>query len=83
LTDDQFKYVQAELGCEDFDYIVYPGGYPKHFTFFFNLFVLMQVVNMVCARKIHDEWNIFAGFFDNFVFLAVWIIILGLQVVII
>ena len=47
------------------------------------MFVLMQIVNMVCARKIHDEWNIFEGFFDNFVFLAVWLIIFGLQVVII
>lgn len=65
------------------DYLVFPKGYSKHFTFFFNLFVLMQIVNMVCARKIHDEWNIFAGFFDNFVFLAVWIVIFGLQVVII
>ena len=62
---------------------MFPGGYSKHFTFFFNLFVLMQVVNMICARKIHDEWNIFQGFFDNFVFLIVWAIIFGLQVVII
>jgi len=43
----------------------------------------MQIVNMVCSRKIHDEFNIFGGFFDNYVFLIVWGLILGLQIVII
>lgn len=61
----------------------FPGGYSKHFTFFFNLFTLMQIVNMICARKIHDEWNIFEGFFNNGVFLFVWGLILVLQICII
>lgn len=34
---------------------------------------------MIAARKIHDEWNIFEGFFNNWVFLLVWALILGLQ----
>jgi len=37
---------------------------------------------MLCSRKIHDEMNIFKGMFDNWVFLAVWIAIIGLQVII-
>lgn len=83
LSVAQFEAIREELGCSTQEWLVFPGGYSKHFTFFFNLFVLMQIVNMVCARKIHDEYNIFEGFFDNFVFLAVWLVILGLQVVII
>lgn len=71
------------LGCAESPYLQYPGGYSRHFTFFFNLFVLMQIVNMVCARKIHDEWNIFEGFFENWVFLVVWAIIAGLQFLIV
>lgn len=43
----------------------------------------MQIVNMICARKIHDEWNIFEGFFNNGVFLFVWGLILVLQICII
>jgi len=83
LDEAQYNALTTQLGCADQEYLVFPGGYSKHFTFFFNLFVLMQVVNMICARKIHDEWNIFAGFFDNAVFILVWAVILGLQVVII
>jgi len=86
LTMEKFEYILEFLGCDPSNAsaeIVYPGGYSRHFTFFFNLFVMMQIGNMVCARKIHDEWNVFAGFFDNFVFLLVWGIIVGLQFLII
>ena len=30
---------------------------------------------MVCARKIHDEFNIFSGLCENFSFVAVWFFI--------
>lgn len=36
---------------------------------------------MLASRKIHDEFNIFSGICDNFVFIAVWIFIVALQVV--
>lgn len=58
--------------------VQFPGGAPRHWTFFFTLFVLLQIVNMLCSRKIHDELNIFKGMFDNWVFLAVWVAIIGL-----
>jgi Ca2+-transporting ATPase len=59
----------------------YPGTDSRQFTFFFALFVLFQITNMLASRKIHDEFNIFAGIFDNWVFIAVWIFIVVLQVV--
>lgn len=37
---------------------------------------------MICARKIHDEFNIFEGVHTNFMFIIVWFLILGLQIVI-
>jgi len=30
---------------------------------------------MVCARKIHDEYNIFTGLTENWSFIAVWFFI--------
>jgi len=59
-----------------------PGGSPRHFTFFFTTFVMLQVVNMFCSRMIHDELNPFKGLGKNMVFLVVWIGIFGLQIVI-
>ena len=50
-------------------------GDSRHMTWVFNFFVFMQVWNMICARKIHDEINIFAGLFGNLAFVAVWLFI--------
>lgn len=47
----------------------------RHMTFVFNLFIWLQIVNMIAARKIHDELNICKGFFDNAMFLIIWVII--------
>lgn len=51
----------------------------RHLTIVFNLFVFMQIFNMICARKINDEFNIFNGILTNPMFLAVWFTILILQ----
>jgi hypothetical protein len=59
----------------------YPKTDSRQFTFFFALFVLFQITNMLASRKIHDEFNIFSGICDNWVFIAVWIFIVILQVV--
>jgi len=83
MTAENFQIIADALNCPKTDYLHFPGGNSRHFTFFFNLFVLMQIVNMVCSRKIHDEFNIFEGFFENFVFLFVWGLILVLQFAII
>lgn len=49
----------------------------RHLTVVFNLFVLMQIFNMLCARKINDELNIFDGIFTNAMYMAVWVLIVG------
>ena len=55
----------------------------EHFTVVFNTFVLFQLFNEVNARKIHGEGNVFKGIFNNWIFWAVIIISLVLQIVII
>jgi len=47
----------------------------RHLTMVFNVFVWFQVFNMLAARKINDELNIFAGVFDNIWFVGVWLFI--------
>jgi len=56
------------------------NGQPsRHLTVVFNLFVLMQIWNMLCSRKINDEFNFLEGVFTNCMFICVWIIILAGQ----
>lgn len=44
----------------------------RHLSFVFNLFVFLQIFNMLGARKINDEKNIFEGIFKNPLFMGVW-----------
>jgi P-type Ca2+ transporter type 2B len=57
-------------------------GASRHFTFIFTTFVLMQIMHMVCCRKVHDEKNIFADLSTNVTFIVLWFLILGGQVLI-
>lgn len=50
-------------------------GPSRHFTNVFNVFVILQIFNMLNARKINDEKNIFTGISSNWMFIAVWVII--------
>jgi len=52
-------------------------------TFIFNLFIWLQIINMIAAKKIHDEKNIFDGFFSNPMFLIIWVIIVAVNFLII
>ena len=54
----------------------------RHMSWIFQLFVFMQIWNMICAKKIHDELNVFTGVFDNAMFLIIWLIIVVGQVLI-
>lgn len=47
----------------------------RHLSVVFNLFVFMQVFNMICSRKINDEVNIFRGITTNASFIIVWTVI--------
>lgn len=48
----------------------------------FNAFVMMQIFNMICSRKIHDEFNILSGIHTNPMFIVLFFVILGGQFVI-
>ena len=37
---------------------------------------------MIASRKIHDEWNIFEGILKNPIFIVLWFLIIGGQVII-
>lgn len=55
----------------------------RHLTVVFNLFVLFQIFNMLAARKIHDEFNIFEGMHTNAMFIGVWLVIVFGQIAIV
>lgn len=55
----------------------------RHLTMFFNIFVFMQIWNMIAARKINDELNLFSGLHTNAMFLSVFVIIIIGQYVIV
>lgn len=57
-------------------YSVY--GASHHMTNVFNIFVYLQIFNMINCRKINDEKNIFLGIHTNWMFLFIWFIIVGL-----
>jgi len=57
-------------------------GPSRHYTFIFTSFVLMQIFNMICCRKIHDEYNIFDNMHKNPMFIIIWFVVIGGQVLI-
>lgn len=63
--------------------LVNGNEYSRHITWIFHFFVFLQIWNMVCSRKIHDEFNVLEGITTNYTFVVIWIIIVVLQFVII
>jgi Ca2+ transporting ATPase len=52
----------------------------QHYTLMFHTFVFMQVFNEINARKLGDkEYNVFAGFFNNLLFLAIILVTIAVQ----
>lgn len=48
------------------------GEQQRHFTIVFNAFIHLQIFNEFCCRKLGvKEFNIFQGFFNNWLFLAI------------
>lgn len=73
---------------QDFDGSVlyshfYDATPSRHLTVNFNVFVFLQIFNMLAARKINDEINIFEGVFTNPMFCGVWVIIVIGQIFIV
>ena len=58
-------------------------GPSRHFTVVFNVFVFMQIFNMICARKIDDEINIFEGIHHNSMFIIIICSIIVVQVILV
>lgn len=52
----------------------------RHLSIVFNMFVWLQIFNMLCSRKINDELNFLEGMHTNFMFIAVMAFIIGLQI---
>lgn len=53
----------------------------RHYGFLFNTYVLMQLFNLINARKLMPhEWNPFANFFNNRYFLGILIVAIGVQI---
>jgi magnesium-transporting ATPase (P-type) len=55
----------------------------RHFTFVFNIFVFLQIFNIINSRKIEGELNVFSDFFNNFLFLFVIILTIAVQIFIV
>jgi P-type Ca2+ transporter type 2B len=58
-------------------------GASRHLTNVFNIFVVLQIFNMINCRKINDEKNIFDGLFSNYMFPLIWLIIVIGQAIIV
>ena len=45
------------------------------YTIVFNVFLMMQLFNMINARKLGErQFNIFADLFNNWMFIAIYVI---------
>ncbi|KDO31182.1 calcium-translocating P-type ATPase [Saprolegnia parasitica CBS 223.65] len=51
----------------------------EHYTIIFNTFVFLQLFNEINARRIHDELNVFDGFFQNKLYIGIQIFQITLQ----
>ena len=52
----------------------------RHYTMIFHSFVFMQVFNEINSRKLGEkEFNVFAGFFNNWLFLLIIVLTIGVQ----
>ena len=69
-------------GTEAYEKYTLSNGPSRHYTIIFTAFVLMQIFNMICCRKIHDEWNMFDGISSNPMFIVLFFVILAGQILI-
>ena len=55
-----------------------------HFTLIFHTFVFMQVFNEINCRKIGEsEFNVFADFFDNALFIFIMVVTVCVQIILV
>ena len=70
----------SELSADQYCEVEQDKCQEKANSMVFNTFIWMQMFNMLCARRIADEYTIFAGIGP--LFAGVWVVIAALQVVI-
>ncbi|CBZ53551.1 hypothetical protein NCLIV_033380 [Neospora caninum Liverpool] len=58
-------------------------GASRHYTLVFNVFVFMQIFNMINARKINDEWNVLSGVLRNKMWIFIAFFIFTVQVLVV
>lgn len=76
------RYYQVSSAGEDYP-TVFSAEHPsRHYTFIFTLFVCMQIVNFLNARKLKDELNVFDGIMKSHIFITIVIAIILLQAII-
>ena len=54
-----------------------------HFTIVFQTFVFLQIFNEINCRKIDNRFNVFQGFFKNYLFLFILILTIVVQIFIV
>lgn len=52
-----------------------------HYTVVFNIFIFLQVFNLLNCRKIDESYNFLEGILNNSVFVIVWLFIFIVQVI--
>ena len=74
--------IQNEHGwvIDGYDFDEDEHGKSRHYTYLFNVFVMMTIFNFMNARKLRDEINIFKGVSQSYLFFAIVFIILIFQV---
>ena len=69
--------IQSSIGIKNNDWNDRSG---KHYSMFFNVFVLLQIFNEVNARKLKStELNVFRNFFNNPLFLIILLLTFAIQ----
>lgn len=41
---------------------------------------MMQLFNEINSRKLHNEWNVLTGVLNNHLFVGIWLLTFGLQI---
>lgn len=69
------KWAKANIHTPDMDPLFTHTHKMLHYTIVFQVFVFLQIFNLINARKIGDgEMNVFSGFFNNKMFIIVLVL---------
>jgi Ca2+ transporting ATPase len=78
------EYEAEEVFYHEINGINVPTEKTRHYTLIFHTFVFMQVFNEINSRKLGiHEYNVFAGFFNNFLFVSVIILTIVVQIILV